>query len=59
MMVADRLGLTPAQIRFLDRRYHNPFKKVLSRTWNKRCWTVGQLYDILVDCEFPMLADLL
>ena len=59
MMVAERLGLTPSEIRFLDRRSLNPFESALIHSRNQRYWNVGQLYDVLVDCGFPMHSDLL
>lgn len=59
MMVADRLGLTAAEIRFLDKRCMNPFEAALFHSRKQKYLTVGQLYDVLVDCGFPRLADLL
>lgn len=59
MMVAARLGLTAAEIRFLERRCRNPFGPVLAYSWNQLHLNVGQLYDVLVECGFPSLADLL
>ena len=59
MMVAERLGLSPAEIRFLERRCLNPFESALVHCRNQRYLTVGQLYDVLVDCGLPMFADLL
>lgn len=59
MMVAERLGLTPAEIRFLDRRCRNPFEEALIHCRNQHYLNVGQLYDVLVDCGFPIFADFL
>ena len=59
MMVAERLGLTTAEIRFLDRRCRNPFEEALIHSRNQRYWNVGQLYDVLVDCGFQSFADFL
>jgi len=59
MLVAERLGLTPAEIRFLERRCRNPFEIALVHSRNQRYLDVGQLYDVLVDCGFPRFADFL
>ncbi len=59
MTVAERLGLSPAEIRFLERRCLNPFEPALQHSRNQQYLTVGHLYDVLVDCELPMFADLL
>ena len=59
MMVAERLGLTPAEIRFLDKRCRKPFEEALIHSRNQRYWNVGQLYDVLVDCGFQSFADFL
>lgn len=59
MMVAERLGLTPAEIRFLDRRCRNPFEPALVHSRNLQYLNVGQLYDVLVECGFPVYADFL
>ena len=57
--VVDRLGLKQSEIRFLDRRFHNPFEEALIHSRNQQGLNVGQLYDALVDCGFPLIADLL
>ena len=54
-IVADRLGFKDACIRFFDNRFRNPVELIL----NVCGLNVGQLYDVLVECEFPLLADLL
>ena len=59
MMVAERLGLTPSEIRFLNRRSRNPFEEALIHSRNQQDLNVGKLYDVLVDCGFPSFADLL
>ena len=59
MVVAERLGLTPAEIRFLERRCRNPFEVALAHSRNQQYLDVGQLYDVLVDCGLPRFADLL
>ena len=58
-LVADTLGLTPPEIRFLEHHGLNPFHAVLSHISRQRRLTVGELYDLLSDCGFPVLADLL
>lgn len=59
MMVADKLGLKPGEIRYLNKRFHNPFEEALILSRNQQPLNVGQLYDVLVDCGFPIFADLL
>ena len=59
MMVAERLGLTPSEIRFLDKRSRNPFESALIHSRRQQYWNVGQLYDVLGDCGFPGFSDLL
>ena len=60
MSLAERLGLTSAEIRFLDKRVLNPCDAALEHARKQRLiQNVGGLYDRLVDCEFPRLADLL
>ena len=60
MFLAERLGLTPAEIRFLDKRVLNPCDAALEHARRQRLiQNVGDLYDKLVDCEWPLLADLL
>ena len=53
--VAERLGFNQAYIRCFDSRYHNPLEVAL----NCCHVSVGELYDILVECGLPVLADLL
>ena len=60
MFLAERLGLTLAEIRFLDKRVLNPCDAALEHARRQRLiQNVGDLYDKLVDCEWPLLADLL
>lgn len=58
-VVAESLGLTPREIRFLDNRTLNPCDAALSFIANQRPTSVGGLYDVLNDCGFPIIADLL
>ena len=54
-IVADRLGFEDAYIRCFENRFKNPVELIL----NLSGLNVGELYDVLVECEFPLLADLL
>ncbi|KAL9963881.1 hypothetical protein ACROYT_G027434 [Oculina patagonica] len=58
-VVAEALGLTPQEIRFLDKRTLNPLDAALAFIAKQRHITVGDLYDVLNERGFPMLADLL
>ena len=58
-MVAEALGLTPPEIRFLDNRTLNPLDEALAFIAKQRCITVGDLYDLLNERGFPVIADLL
>lgn len=58
-VVAEALGLSPREIRFLAKRVLNPFDAVLAFTCKQRLLTVGELYDLLSECGFPMIADVL
>lgn len=59
-LFAERLGLSPTEIRFLDNRLINPCDAVLAYARNKDfIRSVGELYDKLVKCNFPVWADLL
>ena len=59
MIVAERLGLSPAEIRFLEKRSRNPFEEALMHCRNHQYLTVGELYDVLVECGYPACADFL
>ena len=58
-LLAEKLGLDPDEIRFLDKRARNPCMDLLFHIRNKRPIDVGTLYDALVECGFPMWADML
>lgn len=59
-LLAERLGLSPTEIRFLDNRLINPCDAVLAYARNKDfIRSVRELYDKLVKCNFPVWADLL
>ena len=57
--VAEGLGLTPREIRFLDKRTLNPLDAALAFIAKQRYVSVGELYDLLNEHGFPVLADLL
>ena len=57
-VVATGLGLTPLEIRFLDTRTLNPFDAALSFIARQRHITVGNMYDLLNELGFPVIADL-
>ena len=58
-LFAEKLGLTPAEIRFLDKRAKNQVLEVLVFAAKKYLITVGDLYDVLKDCGLPTIADIL
>ncbi|KAL9958601.1 hypothetical protein ACROYT_G035639 [Oculina patagonica] len=58
-MVAERLGMTSAEIRFLDKRLLNPADAMIGHVANLCAITVGDLYELLVDCGLPVMADVL
>ena len=55
--VAEKLGLNPTEIRFLDERYNNPVEALLAFVANQRYLSVGELYQVLCDCGIPVIAD--
>ena len=57
--VAEKLGLTQDEIQFLDVRARNPAEDMLGCVTRRFHLTVGDLYDLLIACELPVLADLL
>ena len=56
--VAGKMGLDMARIRFLDDRYRNPVDALLAHL-SKQMTTIGQLYDVVVECGMPKIADFL
>lgn len=58
-LFAEKLGLSAAEIRYLDNRTVNPCLEALMHSRRQRFIDVGSLYDTLTECEQPMLADLL
>lgn len=57
--VAERLGLTPKEIRYLDKRTLNPSDAALAFISQQYYINVDDLYDALNDCQLPVMADLL
>ena len=57
--VAEKLGLTPDEIQFLDARTLNPADAMLHHVARHFQVTVGDLYDLLIACELPVMADIL
>ena len=58
-LLAERLGFSQIDIRFLDKRVMNPSDVVLGAVGKHRHLSVGEIYDTLVDCELPAVADLM
>ncbi|XP_068734582.1 uncharacterized protein [Montipora capricornis] len=57
--VAAKLGFSPTEIRYLDKRIPNPCEAALACI-SQRCHiTVDDLYDLLTKCGYPVLADIL
>ena len=57
--MAEKLGLSEIEIRFLDERVPNPSHFVFVKVAKHRHLSVGEIYDTLVDCELPVVADLM
>jgi len=57
--VAEKLGLSPIEIRFLERRTLNPCDAALAFLSKRSYLNVGCLYDVLTECGLPVIADLL
>ena len=58
-VVADRLGLRGSEIEFLDERYPNRSEATLDFVAHCYGMNVDDLYDVLPECEMPVLADIL
>ena len=58
-VVADRLSLRGSEIQFLDERYPNPSEATLDFVAHLYGMNVYGLYDVLTECEMPVLADVL
>ncbi|XP_067018270.1 uncharacterized protein [Acropora muricata] len=58
-VVAERLGFTAPEIRYLDHRTRNPFEAALTHYIERNPMKVDDLYDILTECGMPVLADIL
>ncbi|CAH3179496.1 unnamed protein product [Porites lobata] len=57
--LAEKLGISYDEIRFLDERTLNPCNVVLDLVANSRHLNVGEVYYILVECDLAGSADLL
>ena len=52
--------MSPAEILYLDKRVMNPCDAALAFARNQGyVRNVGELYDKLVECDLPVMADLL
>ena len=59
-LFAEKLGLTQAEILYLDKRVLNPCDAALAHSRNQGYInSVGDLYDALIECDLPVMADLL
>ncbi|XP_074628662.1 uncharacterized protein LOC141886412 [Acropora palmata] len=58
-VVAERMGFTAPEIRYLDHRTRNPFEAALTHCIQMNPMKVDDLYDILTECGMPVLADIL
>ena len=58
-LLAERLCFSQMEIRFLENRVLNPSEVVLSVVAKHRHLSVGEIYDTLVDCDLPAIADLM
>ena len=54
-----RTGTNSTRDSFLDKRTLNPMEAALSFIVRQRFLSVGELYELLNEHHFPMLADLL
>ena len=57
--LAEKLGLAPREIRFLDNRVMNPCEAAIAFIASQRNITVRELYDTISECELPLVADIL
>lgn len=58
-VVAERLGLPPKEIRYLDMRTLNPCDAALAVISQRCSINVEDLYDVLNECGLPVVADTL
>ena len=58
-LVAEELGLSPREIRYIDKRVMNPCEAVLAYISRQCSISVGELYDRLNKCGLPVTAELL
>ena len=57
--LAIRLGISNNGISFLDERHTNPSDVLLEIMAKHHPFHVGELYDMLVESELPLAADIL
>ena len=57
--VAERLGFTAPEMRYLDHRTRNPFEAALTHYIERNPMKVGDLHDILTECGMRVLTDIL
>ena len=57
--LAHRLGFSHNEISFLDERTTNPSDVLLNIVAKHYPFRVGELYDMLVESELPLAADML
>ena len=57
--LAEKLGLAPHEIRFVDQRAMNPCEAAIAFIARQRYITVGELYDTISECGLPVFADIL
>ena len=58
-VVADRLGLGGSEIQLLYERYPIPSEATLDSVAHLYGMNVDGLYDVLIECGMPVLADIL
>ena len=51
--------MDPIKITLYDKRFKNPFEEVLQHIAPRAKLGVGELYDLLIECELPVIADYL
>ena len=57
--LAQKLGLAPHEIRYIDNRVMNPCEAAIEFISKQRYITVGELYDTISECGLPVFADIL
>ena len=57
--LAEKLGVAPHEIRYIDNRLMNPCEAAIQFISEQRYITVGELYDTISECGLPLVADIL